>query len=275
MVLNSVQVLIGLLLALMVAYIAYRVRTLSRSGAIAAAALGWLVFGFGGFEWAVLLLTFFISSSGLSRLRKRRKAKLEEKFSKSSTRDAGQVLANGGVAGFFVLLHIFFPAAFWPWLGFAGALAAANADTWATELGVLSRKAPVSMVTWKRVERGTSGGITVLGTLSAALGAGLIGVLAVLCWPTQISNPMAAMSWLPVVGLILAGLLGSLVDSFLGATVQAMFVCPKCKKETERYPLHLCGTKTNFLRGWRWLDNDWVNGLCTLVGGLVIVLSIL
>ena len=72
----------------------------------------------------------------------------------------------------------------------------------------------------------------------------------------------------------LAGLAGSLVDSLLGATVQAIYTCPCCQKETERHPTHGCGCQTTLLRGWTWMDNDWVNGMCTLAGVLTIFLFI-
>ena len=166
------QILPGLGLAILISALAYRLHSLSKSGAIAAVALGTVVFGLGGLEWAALLLGFFISSSGLSRLFKRRKARLEEKVSKGSRREAGQVLANGGVAGLFVILHLFFPQAIWPWLGCAGALAAANADTWATEIGFFSSVQPRLITNGRKVESGTSGGVTPLGYL-AALGGSL------------------------------------------------------------------------------------------------------
>jgi uncharacterized membrane protein len=75
----------------------------------------------------------------------------------------------------------------------------------------------------------------------------------------------------------LAGLLGSLFDSFLGATVQVIYRCPACEKETERHPRHLCGAETTQIRGWRWFNNDWVNFACSLAGAIlsVILLSIL
>jgi len=269
------QVGLGLLFAIGISALSYRIGVLNRSGALAASVLGLVVFGFGGWPWAVVLLGFFITSSGLSKLLKKRKRDLSEKFSKGSNRDAGQVFANGGVAGFFVLFHILFPQAAWPWLAFAGAFAAVNADTWGTELGVLSRQIPRSILTGKLVERGSSGGITLWGTLAGAAGAFLIALLAVFTWPAAIPNPMQEIPWLPLMAITLAGVFGSLVDSILGATVQSMYYCPKCKKETERYPTHSCGSKTKHIRGLAWMDNDWVNILCAVTGALVMVASVL
>lgn len=172
------------------------------------------------------------------------------------------MLANGGIASLFAGLHFFFPQASWTWMAFAASLAAVNADTWATELGVLNPSMPRLIKNWKPVERGTSGGISVTGTLAATGGAALIAVLAGLLGPSG--------NFWGVTGVaILGGLLGSLFDSFLGATVQAIYRCPHCDKETEKHPLHTCGTVTVQLRGWRWLNNDMVNVGCTLVGALI------
>ncbi len=262
---NLFNVAIGFILAVVVALAAWRAGTLNRQGAVAAGLLGTIIFGLGGLGWAILLLAFFISSSALSRLFRKKKMIFDEKFSKGSQRDAGQVLANGGIAGLFVLLHVLFPGALWPWIGFTGALAAANADTWATELGVLSRSAPRLITSGRTVERGTSGGISWVGTAAAAGGALFIALLGVGCWQGDIfSLAPNSLAWLA--GITLAGLAGSLADSLLGATIQAIYYCPSCKKETERSPLHTCGTPTRLLRGWPWLDNDWVNAVCTIVG---------
>lgn len=264
------QLLLGITLAIVIAALAYRARSLTTSGALAAALLGTVVFGLGGFAWALLLLGFFVSSSVLSRLSAGRKRTLAEKFSKGSRRDAAQVLANGGAAGLFVLLHLLFPSAVWPWLGFAGSLAAVNADTWATELGVLSPRLPVKITTWKPVERGASGGVSLAGTLAATAGAALIGLLAALVMPSQPERHLLWLAGLPVIAF--AGLFGSLVDSYLGATLQAIYTCPACRKETERHPLHLCGSPTTQIRGLPWLDNDWVNTACALSGGAAALL---
>jgi uncharacterized membrane protein len=160
-------------------------------------------------------------------------------------------------------LHYFFPEVTWPWLGFAASLAAVNADTWATELGVLNPTAPRLITDLRKVvEKGTSGGVSLVGTLASLAGAGVIGLLAALLSPTGID-------WEIFLWVTIAGLLGALFDSFLGATVQAIYYCPACRKETERFPTHSCGTETTQIRGWAWLDNDWVNFACGAFGVIV------
>lgn len=267
------QLFLGFTLAMLAALVAWRLGWLSGSGALAAFILGGIVCGLGGWAWAILLLSFFLSSSLLSRMKKRQKESLDEKYAKGARRDWGQVLANGGVAGGMVLLHAVFPEAAWPWLAFAGSLAAANADTWATELGVLSNSIPRNIATGRKVERGTSGAISLPGTLSAFAGALLIGLLAAGMWSWAVFHGglSTADFFLASLGIGLSGVLGSLADSLLGATIQAIFYCPACQKETERHPLHTCGALTRHIRGWRWLNNDWVNLMCTLSGCLSVL----
>lgn len=259
------QILLGFLLAVIVAALAYRVHSLNKSGAFAATLVGTIIFGIGGWQWAVLLLTFFITSSGLSRAFKQRKEGLNEKFSKGHARDAGQVFGNGGLATLFAALHAFYPESILPWIGFAASLAAVNADTWATELGVLN-PTPPRLITdlRKRVEKGTSGGISLWGTGASLLGAAIIALLAALFTDHWLLFPL----------ITAAGLAGSLFDSFLGATVQAMYYCPTDKKETEKHPLHTCGTETVHIRGWKWLDNDWVNFACGAFGVIVALVAL-
>jgi uncharacterized protein (TIGR00297 family) len=259
---------LGAVLALLAAGAAYRFNLLTRGGALAAFLLGATVFGLGGWNWALVLIAFFVSSSGLSLLFRKRKNAAEKMYAKSGRRDAAQVLANGGVAGLFVLLHWLLPNSLIPWAGFCAALAAANADTWATELGILNRGKPVLIVSGKQVEPGTSGAVSLTGTLAAVAGAGFIAGLAWLLKPAEFHPAGVAI----VFGLIaLCGLIGSLMDSFLGATVQAIYFCPDCRKETEKHPRHGCGTATTLLRGKAWINNEWVNLACTLSASLVMI----
>ena len=262
------QLLFGFLSACLIAFVAFRAQSLSSSGAYAAVLVGTVIFGMGGWQWALLLLIFFVSSTALTRANKKRKTGLIEKFSKGGQRDAGQVFGNGGIATLFAGLHYYFPESPWVWLAFAGSLAAVNADTWSTELGVLSSHSPRMITNLTRVvEKGTSGGISLIGTLAALAGAAIIGVLAAFFPPLQVS-------WLSGLLVILAGFLGSLFDSLLGATIQAIYHCPLCEKETERFPLHTCGTPTIRKRGLTWLNNDLVNLGCSVFAVVfVLVLS--
>jgi uncharacterized protein (TIGR00297 family) len=260
---STANLLIGFGLAAVAAGVAWRLGMLSVNGWYAAIPLGGLTYGLGGLPAAILLLAFFASSSLLSRAFARAKRQVSANFAKGGRRDWAQVVANGGVAVFsLVMAATGWVATPFAWVAFAAALAAVTADTWATEIGVLSAGQPFLITSGKRVPPGTSGGISFLGSGVALLGALLISALA---W----SLGLITFTVLPFVGL--AGLLGSFIDSALGATVQAVYWCPQCKKETERYPVHYCGHSTTLYRGWRWLDNDWVNFLSSLAAALIAI----
>jgi uncharacterized protein (TIGR00297 family) len=248
----------GFLLSSVIAYLAWRARSLTRSGAWMAVITGGLVFGLGGVSWAALLLAFFISSSALSRFLAARKAGLNEKYAKGSQRDWGQVLANGGLGAALALAYGIFPGERWLWFAYIGAMAAVTADTWATEIGVFSPALPRMITSGKPVERGTSGGVTLLGYGAVLLAGAFIGAVAAI---TGVPTSLAV-----VISAAFAGLIGSTIDSLLGATLQAIYYCPACEKETERHPQHSCGADTDQLRGWSWLNNDVVNFACSLAG---------
>lgn len=268
----GLRLVVGLVLSTVVAALGYRRHSLTRTGLYGAIAVGTLTFGLGGWAWGLLLITFFVTSSALSHFRADRKRAVAEYFAKSSRRDLGQVLANGGlgvlVAAWFALtggtsLLLFF--------AFTGAMAAVTADTWATELGILSREKPHLITTGEIVEAGTSGAISWLGAVASLAGAWLIGFMGLALrlaqgWLSGVPQD-GRLGCLPLV-TALGGLAGSLVDSLLGATIQATYYCPLCGKETEQ-PMHRCGRQPIYVRGLHWLDNDWVNLLSSLVGALV------
>ena len=266
---NLLQIGGGVILSAVAAFTAFRLKMLNYSGAVGAFLLGVVVFGAGGVRWAAVLLVFFISSSGLSRLFSKRKHLMEEKYAKGARRDAGQVAANGAVAGVMALLGGLLPGNPLPWLFFCAAFAAANADTWATELGVLNPGWPVSARTLKKVPPGTSGGVSLIGTLAAGGGSLLVAITGFLLWPVEVGTERKLAGLLVIT---VAGLAGSFIDSLLGATVQAIYWCPECRKETEQSPVHSCGTSTELMRGYRWMTNDVVNAICTL--GAVVITAI-
>ncbi len=251
---------LGLVLSFGISGVAYRLEALDRSGWLGAVLVGTAVFGFGGWPWAFLLLAFFISSSALTHYRAGRKAGVAQEFAKGGRRDLGQALANGGVGALLALLWALssYPALWW---AFAGSLAAATADTLATEVGLLSPRLPRRILDGRPVPPGTSGAISLEGTAAAGIGALGIGFFALLLSPVGGSLGHAFF-----VGM--AGLLAALFDSLLGATIQGIHWCDRCGKETER-PVHSCGQRARRWRGWPWLTNDGVNALAALAGALL------
>lgn len=222
---------VGFVLSFVIAVGAVRARLLTSDGAAAAVAVGTIVFGFGGWGHAALLFVFFLSSSLLTRWQHERKHHPEHRRG----RTADQVLANGLVAA---LLAVWWNLQSSTALAaaFLGAVAASTADTWATEVGLLSPIPPRMITTWRQVPPGVSGGVTAYGTLAGIAGAGLIA---------------AGAGWLDVPVWIpwLSGSISMLFDSVLGATVEGK------------------------MRG---MTNDAVNLLVTLLGaalaaGLVVL----
>ncbi|MGH7690819.1 MAG: DUF92 domain-containing protein, partial [Gemmatimonadaceae bacterium] len=168
-----------------------------------------------------------------------------------------QVLANGAVFALAALAHVLVPVVTWQAVG-AGALAAATSDTWATEIGMLSPRPPRSIITFRAVPAGTSGGVTMLGAMGSVLGAAFIELAALLLgWPQHV-----------VVAVLAGGIAGSLADSLLGAGLQQKRWCDRCNAATER-AVHTCGAATRKIGGLTWLDNDAVNAACTVVGAAV------
>ena len=246
----------GLLLAPAVAYAAYRARRLSASGAVAAALVGAAAMA-AGWTWGTLLIAYFVSSSLLSRYREEDKAaKTAGRLDKGGPRDAAQVLANGGAFAVTALAFAVTREPLWQVLA-AGALAASAADTWATEIGVLSPHAPRTILGWKPVEPGTSGGVTLQGLTAAGAGAAFLTIAA------------AAIRWPPeaVLAAFTGGIFGAVLDSFVGASLQSRRWCPACGAATEQR-VHRCGAATAPAGGIAWLDNDGVNAVATVCGAL-------
>ncbi|HEX4573663.1 MAG TPA: DUF92 domain-containing protein [Gemmatimonadales bacterium] len=222
-------------------------RWLTPDGVVAALVVGGAVTW--GLSWRglVVLTVFFLSGSLLTQLAERR----------GPRRTARQVLANGGVAALAALAG--------SWSAAAGALAAAAADTWATEIGAFSPVPPRLLTTGRPVARGTSGGVTLLGTLGGIAGAVVIALVASALAPRSGSRASAAV-------VALAGVAGMLVDSLLGATLQGRYACPACDARFERGNT-VCHEPVRLSGGQRWLDNDLVNLAATVCGAAAATLG--
>lgn len=227
---------------------AWRMGWLDSTGAWVAAVVGLAVFGGVGWPGALALLGFFVTSSLLGRLPGRPGGRTHR------ARSFRQVLANGAVAALAALVYAGGGGGR-ALAAVIGALAAANADTWATELGTRSRATPRHLWFGRPVAAGASGGATaqgVLGSVAGALVIALCGLTAGVAW------------W--VAGV--AGLVGSATDTLAGGTVQGLYRCPSCGRLVEDVR-HGCPGDPIRVRGFRHLDNDAVNLLATIVGAAV------
>ncbi len=256
----------GLAGSLIIAGAAYWKRSLSLSGLAAAVLLGTSMFALGSLAWFGTLIAFFVSSTLLSKLKHQRKSAAESGYAKGGRRDAGQVAANGGLGLLLCIGNAVWPNPAW-WIVFIGVMATVNADTWATEIGGMSRSTPRSIINGKRVSAGTSGGVTGLGLLASLLGGAFIGLVS--GWFSRIGESgyeVGTLAALIILGA-LSGLIGSLADSWLGATFQVMYRCNVCGKTIEKQ-FH-CDQKATQIRGMSWMTNDGVNAVSSLVGGMI------
>ena len=260
-----VRIGVGVVLAAGIALGAYAARSLSRSGAIAAVVVGTAAVT-AGWDWAALLVIYFATSTALSRWRAATKgARTAAIVDKGGARDATQVLANGGAFAAFALLSGVGDraASLVAAAAALGALAASTADTWATEVGVAARGEPRSLRTLRRVPPGTSGGVSIQGSMAMLVGALFIAFVA------------RALGLSPAIAAVaVAGVAGATADTALGATLQQRRWCATCEHPTERL-VHDCGAATAHAGGLRWLDNDAVNFAATFVGAAVAALLVL
>lgn len=240
---------------------AYALRALTLSGAGAASIIGsFTVLGF-GIKGLILLALFFVTSSMWSKYGKAEKRKVGEMNEKGDRRDWHQVLANGGIASLAGVLYFFQNEPLWLF-AFSVALASANSDTWASEIGTLSRRPPFSLRTFSFAQTGSSGAISALGTSAALVGSLLIAVVSYVLFSLSIKTTLL---------IFIFGFLGNAVDTILGAYFQAVYRCRGCRLETEK--LAHCGQKTELIRGNPILNNDVVNFLSGLIAVLLGIIS--
>lgn len=252
--LYQTQFMEAILFAIIAAIISVRIHFLHIDGAISMSLMAIFIYGIGGWHWTIPILTFFITSSILSKLGRKEKHKFRLLFEKSSKRDSKQVFANGGIALIIVILFYFTGQDICYYL-YLVSLATANADTWATELGVFNKAKPRLITTFKQVEKGSSGAVSFIGTSSAVLGS-----LCIILSGTLIISAMT----IPIIVLLtICGFLASIIDSIIGATIQAQYLNGHPAMITEK-AFDDQGNPNKLIRGYKWLNNDIVNFLSIL-----------
>lgn len=238
---------------------AVRKRSLTNSGAVFALFLASALYISGGIPFLAALLGFFASTVFFTKLKTTQKEELERiLYEKSGVRDHIQVLANGGAALFMSAIHMLAPGQQAIAAVFT-AVAACNADSWSSEIGVLSRKKPFSILNFKPIQRGISGGVTFLGLFAGACGAmfiaGIYFVFMLLCIPFR---ELAVHCML----IALCGFIGAIADSILGAAVQPAYLDSKGRLTEKRMT---DGAANKKVKGLEWFSNDMVNFASSLL----------
>lgn len=244
----ALQVVIALAVLAVVGLWAYWKRQLTVSGLITAVLMGLATTLSGGFSALSLYLFFLISAAVIGKLSKKVRG-LDKIHKKGGRRDWAQVMANGFPALIAIVCFRFYPSALFPAV-FSACLGEACSDTWASEIGVLSRKPPVSILTFTKVPAGLSGGVSALGTGAALLSSLLYGMFAFSCF--RLSDPGLCFA------VIISSFAGVMIDSLLGATVQAHYYNEKEDLLTE-HGKDKVGRPLPLKRGLRFMDNDMVN----------------
>ncbi|CAL4908335.1 unnamed protein product [Urochloa decumbens] len=270
----AVRSAVGALLAAAIAARAVRRRSLNASGGIA----GFVVMAVHiacGYRYGALLLAFFLSSSKLTKIGEDRKRRVEDEFKEGGQRNWIQVLANSIIATILVVIFEIMTGGQDQCLdsngskiitgiigGIIGHYCCCNGDTWSSEIGVLSNEQPRLITTLKPVRKGTNGGVTLQGLLAATGGGLIIGLTFVIVGLLTADCPsdMALRQLLVIPISAAAGLLGSLIDSLLGATLQFSGYCSVRKKVVSKR-----GPTVTKISGMTVLDNDAVNAVSVLL----------
>ncbi|XP_068443126.1 transmembrane protein 19 [Clinocottus analis] len=209
-------------------------KSLSYSGALGALFVGF-VLTMANYSFFSALLAFFITSSRLTKWGEAQKRKIDSEYKEGGQRNWIQVFCNGGVPTELALLYMIEVGpgeiavdfskqytASWMCLSLLGALACSCGDTWASEVGpVLSQSQPRLISTWEEVPAGTNGGVTPVGLVASFLGGLAVGVGYYATQLLMVDDlNMAPPQWPIMMYASMAGLLGSMLDSYLGAHMQ-------------------------------------------------------
>ena len=255
------NIIINICINSILAGIAFYKKSLTKFGAIVAWILSIVITYCGGTVGFVILLVTFLSVMVVGKIsHKKRENIIKNINQKSGKRDSIQVLANVGVVT--ISLIIFYITKNDIFLiTYACVMASSLADSIGSEIGVLSKQNQVDICSFKKTERGISGGVTILGLLFSLVGSFIIALSFYLLTDFNISI---------LLFITALGFTGSIIDSILGSTIQVKYKCFKCNKITEKK--EHCNNKTKYIKGISFINNDMVNFLNNIS---IFILSIL
>ncbi|XP_055959463.1 transmembrane protein 19 [Patella vulgata] len=255
-------------------------KSLNKSGALAGFVVGF-VLTLANLCFFSSLIVFFVAGSKVTRFRSNKKRIQEADFKEGGQRNWIQVICNGGVATQLAVLYIletgckeitinFSTNYSSSWLAIAvlSSLACSCGDTFASEIGsVIGTGDPWLIMSFRKVPRGTNGGVSIVGTISSLIGGLLVGVayyimLVLRCTDLMLLDSPA--QWPIIIIGVIGGGLGSIIDSILGSTFQYSGFNKNLKRVVEHQ-----GKDVEHITGWSLLDNHSVNLISSLLTGLI------
>ncbi len=215
-IVETQYLLMVLVFAFILGYLAYKVRIADISAMLSATLLGVIIIISSDIFWFFILLAFFLLGSLFTRYKYNYKLRHGMAEGKGGVRGYKNVFSNSLAALSLAVMYRIFSPSYDMLLisAYLGSVATACGDTLASEIGQTYKGMPRMITTFKKAPAGTDGAVSALGEGAAILGASAIAFLAVLLIP-EIQN-----NWGVVVAVIAGGFIGTNIDSMLGATLQ-------------------------------------------------------
>ena len=216
-----------------------------------------------GFVPILFIGLLFLLSTVVSVVGKKIARKRGEGGAGHSARRAKQIVAVGLFAIIALILHNITDKNVFYYIFFL-ALTEQIADSMASDIGRLTSKKNLNIVTWRPVEKGISGGVSALGT-----GSALVSSFALMTVPLM----LGAVTVKAFVFIAAIAFVGTIVDSVVGALFQSLYLCDGCGRKIES-SFH-CGRPARLIKGYGIIDNVAVNyiaGFITCAMGAVLVL---
>lgn len=255
-----IQILISLIINLVIVFLSYKTKKLDITGSITALFLGMVIFLCLGLKGYLILMFFFVLSAITSKI-SNKKFKTNKIHEKGSNRDSMQVIANGMIAMLYaIMFKLSFDNVYL--VLYSVAIAQSLSDTLSSDIGVLSKTKPISIRTFKKVEKGFSGAISLLGCISGIVGSFLVSILFALLLNLDKSKTIYY-----IMIIISSSFVGNLFDSFLGSTIQVLYYDREKNEYTEQKIRN--NRKLEKIRGASFFDNDMVNLSSNLISCLL------
>ena len=264
--LHTTQAILWLFSIILMTFFAHRIKVIDKHGAIAAILIGFIILYFGLVSWFFVLLSFFVVSSVFTKYKYKQKQKMGTSEENGGARGWKSVLANGTAPAIFAILYYLSNNNIIFTLSFVGAISFALSDTVATEVGLLSKTKPRSILTGLELDKGQSGGVTIQGEVAAITSSVLTGII---CGLLLLSDNIISFQMLIILlAAVAGGIISTNIDSILGATIQAKYRCINCRKYLEKRVIH-CNFLTVQETGIRLVDNNIVNLVSAILGAAV------